>query len=78
MLRIRKKKDSYELTIRYKNTCPIDELASCIVGTKDDIGNSLDQLALNAVAFDEVILDTKGNLHCKNIATEPESSNTED
>ena len=69
MLRIREKSPgTYEITIRYTNTCPVEELDSCIVGIKDDINSSLDQLAMNANNFDEVVLDKKGSLHCKNIA----------
>ena len=69
MIRIRKNGDSYEITVRYENTCPAEELASCIAGAKKDIEDGLDKLAPNALHFDEVVEDAKGNLHCKNSAT---------
>jgi len=71
MLRIRETTPgTYEVTVSYTATCPVEELDSCIAGVKGYIGSSLGSLAINANNFDEVRIDNNGSLHCKNVAAE--------
>ena len=80
MLRIRKKDDSYEITISETRTCPSEELDSAIEGLKADMADSLEKLAKNAADFDEVT-DRKGRLVGSFIKSEvapPEDPESED
>lgn len=73
MLRIRNN-DETIIKIVIERTVGAEGLDDAIETIKAQVSDGLDALAKNLDRFNEAVLDSKGQLSCKNLLSEPEDA----